>query len=427
MIERFAGYGFNKAHSAAYAVIAAQTAYMKANHPVEFMAALLSTEIGNTDKIVFNAVECKKSSIEVLPPDINRSDWEFEVEETSPGTFAVRFGLGAVKNAGEGAIRSIVAARRALPNQTFSDLDHFCDAIDWKVINRRAVESLAKCGALDCLGTRSAILTRLEPAIVAAQARQKASAKGQIGMFDIVGSGSAMLTAPTTQPVDAPAIPSSQLLAWEKELLGVYLSDHPLSEIIGSGQIRGNTLIVELPDRTPGSKVKIVGMVAGIRRITTRTNRTMAIVDLEDLTGNIELVMFPDCYDQHGEVLESGAILEVTAKLELRNEQLQLVCESATDQLTMAEAKPTSSRTVHVRLRTTGNYWDDVGIMNDVIAILRRHEGDDDVHVYLPVAGDWVVFRSRSYRVDWNDVLAAELKRQLGSEHVRFEERRLAS
>jgi DNA polymerase III subunit alpha len=224
-----------------------------------------------------------------------------------------------------------------------------------------------------------------------------------------------------------PEIPNSQLLAWERELLGLYLSDHPLSEIIGSGRITGNTLIVELPDRTPGSKVKIVGMLAGIRRITTRSNRTMAIVDLEDLTGNIELVMFPDCYDQHIEVLDDGAILEVTAKLELRNEQLQLVCESATDRLTMAAAKPTSTRTVHVRLRTTENHWEDIRTMQDVIAILKRHEGDDEVQLYLPVGRSWVVFRSRSYRVDWNDVLAAELRRQLGSEHVRFEERKLAS
>ncbi len=427
MMERFAGYGFNKAHSAAYAVIAAQTAYMKANHRVEFMAALMSTDTGNSDKIVFNAVECKKSSIEVLPPNINKSDWEFEVEETTPETFAVRFGLGAVKNAGEGAVRSIVTARRALPAKEFGNLDEFCDAIDWKVVNRRAVESLAKCGALDCLGPRSTILARLESAISAAQARQKASAKGQIGMFDAMVGGPAVVLAPASHSVDVPEIPNSQLLTWERELLGLYLSDHPLSEIIGSGRITGNTLIVELPDRTPGSKVKIVGMLAGIRRITTRTNRTMAIVDLEDLTGNIELVMFPDCYDQHIEVLEDGAILEVTAKLELRNEQLQLVCESATDRLTMAAAKPTSTRTVHVRLRTTENHWEDIRTMQEVVAILKRHEGDDEVQLHLPVGGSWVVLRSRSYRVDWNDVLAAELRRQLGSEHVRFEERKLAS
>ncbi len=427
MIERFAGYGFNKAHSAAYAVIAAQTAYMKANHPIEFMAALLSTDTGNTEKIVFNTVECRRAKIAVLPPNINHSDWEFEVEAVEDGEMAVRFGLGAVKNAGEGAIRSIVATRRAAPGETFHSLDDFCDLVDWGVVNRRAVESLARCGALDCLASRNEVLARLETAIAAGQARRKAKAKGQIGMFDGMTAEVAVESTAARMETSFPETPRKQLLAWEKELLGVYLGDHPLSEIIDTGRVSGNTLIAELAEKTPGPKFKVVGMVAGIRRITTKSNRTMAIIDFEDLTGNIELVAFPDCYEQLADVWQDDAILEVTAKLERRGEQLQLVCETASAELTLTKARPTVQRTVHVRLRASDDVWDDIQSMHEIVEILRRHEGGDDLHLHVPVGEKALVLRSRSLRVDWNDMLGAELKRRLGVDRVRFEETRLAS
>ena len=298
MIERFAGYGFNKAHSAAYAVIAAQTAYLKANFPVEFMAAALSTDIGASDKIVFNIAECRRAKIPVLPPDVNASDHDFGVEDLGDGGTAVRFGLGAVKNAGEAAVRALVAARAELPGGRFADLESFCDAVDWSVVNKRTVECLARCGALDGFGPRSAVLAALDNAIAAGQRRQKASARGQIGLFDLGGAAPAAASGPVGLP-EVPPLPRKDLLTWEKELLGLYLSDHPLNDVFGDGVPSGLAQIVELPQRTPGEKVKVVGMIAGIRRITTKTNRTMAIIDLEDLTGNIELVAFPECYESH--------------------------------------------------------------------------------------------------------------------------------
>src|ERR671910_102330 len=183
MIERFAGYGFPKAHSAAYAVIAAQTAYLKANHPVEFMAALLSSELGNTDRIVSLMAECRRAGIKVLPPSINHSEIEFGVEATESGSSAVRFGLAAVKNVGVSAVRAIIERRRQEASGSFSSLGALCDAVDWSIVNRRAMESLTKAGALDELGDRGGVLAALDAAIGAAQKRQRATARGQMDLF----------------------------------------------------------------------------------------------------------------------------------------------------------------------------------------------------------------------------------------------------
>jgi DNA polymerase-3 subunit alpha len=427
MIERFAGYGFNKAHSAAYAVIAAQTAYLKANHPVEFMAALLSTDVGNSDKIVFNVVECRRAGIEVLPPDINRSDWEFGVEATAAGAKAVRFGLGAVKNAGEGAVRAIVSARAASSSGRFEGLDAFCDAVDWAAVNRRVAECLVKCGAFDGFGDRGVLLDRLDGAIAAAQRRQKATARGQIGLFD--GGDAEIVGLATASPprTATSEIPSKQLLTWEKELLGLYLSAHPLSELFSTGQLNHSAQIVEIANREPGSKIKVIGMVAGVRRVTTKSNRTMAIVDFEDLTGNIELVAFPDTYERYAELWVEDQILNVEAKVDRRGEQLQLICESAATELPSAVVSAGPSRQVHVRLTATTDIWADIRTMQMVDEIIRRHEGDDVVVLHVPYRGGVRRLRSRTRRVDWNDVLAAELRRLLGQDGVRLEEERLAS
>lgn len=424
MIERFAGYGFNKAHSAAYAVIAAQTAYLKANHPVEFMAALLSSEIGNTDKIVLNAVECRRARIPVLPPDVNASDEEFVVEALGDGGRGVRFGLGAVKNAGDTAVRSIVAARRALPGGAFQSLEQFCDAVDWSVVNRRAAESLAKCGAFDGLGERSTILGALEGVIAAAQRRQKAIARGQIGLFE-TGSA-ATVFPPMLMGGSAEEVPSRQLLAWEKELLGMYLSDHPLKAVLAARSERSPggvpVQIVELAERNPGEKVKLIAMISGVRRITTKTNRTMGIAEIEDLTGTIELVAFPECYERHRGLWECDTILEVVAKLERRGEVLQLVCESVTDEVATAPVAPLPRRTLHLHLPATADVWADIRLMQQVDAVLRRHEGDDALILHLNgVRGEGAALRSRSRRVDWNDLLGAELTEVVGERGIAVE------
>jgi DNA polymerase-3 subunit alpha len=416
LIEKFAGYGFPKAHSAAYAVIAAQTAYLKANYPVEFMAAFCSTEIGNSDRIAYNIAECRRSGIPVLPPDVNVSDLDFTVEDNSDGKESMRFGLGAIKNLGRGAVESILRTRAERPNGKFTDLEEFCSEINWSAINRRAVEAMAKSGALDCFGARSEVLSNLESAIAAGQQAQKAASRGQMGLFEM-GSISSAKPAKST-PGSIIELPRKDLLTWEKEYLGFYLSDHPLKEALDSDPGAGMQ-IVTLEDREPGSTVRLVGMVAGVRRVTTKKGRTMAIIEFEDLSGSIELVAFPDSYEQNMAMWEIDKILEVTAKVDRRGEQTQLICESATDQFEMIAAPPMPTNYVNLRLPLSEDHWGDVRLMQRVNALLRDFEGDDEVVVTLVSPSREVQLRSRTLRVDWTDSLQTELEELLGVGSVR--------
>jgi DNA polymerase-3 subunit alpha len=418
MIERFAGYGFNKAHSAAYAVIAAQTAFMKANYPVEFMAAVLTTETGNTEKVVFNIAECRRVGIEVLPPDVNASDLDFSVEVTEDGKEAVRFGLRAIKNVGEGAARSVIEARQSQPDQRFPDLETFCEEVDWNALNKRAAECFAKCGAMDGFGSRSAVVESLDAAVAAGQQRQKAAARGQMGLFDM---GSATTTVRSGPLVAATELPRREILAWEKELLGTFLSDHPLKEIIDGGVREGIAQIGQLGERTTGTKVRVLGLISSVRRITTRSDRTMAIIELEDLTGSIELVAFPDCYDQLSEFWEADKILEVTAKVDRRGDQLQLICETATDDISLEAKKPLPQRTVHVRLPSSDDVWGDIRVMQQVDEILKRYDGEDAVLLHVPTTNRVITLRSRSLKIEWSDALAREFTDVVGQDVVKIE------
>ena len=424
MIERFAGYGFNKAHSAAYAVIAAQTAYLKANHPVEFMAALLSSEIGNSDKLVLNAAECRRAAIALLPPDINRSQIEFDVEAMEGGEKAVRFGLAAVKNVGEGAVRVIVEARGRESSGRFSNLETLCEAVDWGSVNRRVAESLTKCGALDGFGPRKQILASLEGAIAAAQKRQRARARGQVALFGEalpeVSTGN-LAIEPTISRTARGQEADNELLAWEKELLGLYLSAHPLEEVMKGRERAGNAsiAIVELGERHVGNKVRVLGMIRGARRIVTKTNRTMAVIDLEDLTGSIELVAFPECYDRFGPLFVEDTIIEVGGKLERRGEAWQLVCETATTDVSSAKTTARDARTIQLRLPTSDDLWADIERMQAVDDLLRRFEGDDRLIIQVPLSqGRDVQLRSRSRQIEWGPLLEQALSQIIGGNAV---------
>jgi DNA polymerase-3 subunit alpha len=431
MIERFAGYGFPKAHSAAYAVIAAQTAYLKANHPVEFMAALLSSELGNTDRIVSLLAECRRAGIAVLPPNINRSAVEFSVERTEEGSSAVRFGLAAVKNVGVSAVRAIIESRRAEQSAKFPSLSAVCEAIDWSIVSRRALEALAKAGALDELGDRGGILLALDGAIAAAQKRQRATAKGQMDLF---GSGGAEDT-PAPPPVQSSALAPREILEWEKELLGTYMSDHPLTEILAaalqSEAARNLCEIAQLEARNLGSTVRLLAMVASVRRIITKTERSMAVAVLEDLTGRVDFVLFPEAFERHGESLRDGIILDVSGRLERRGEALQIVCESLTPELPTAGPDAYEPDTIVVRFRPGSDPWAEIKWMQQVDAVLRRHEGDCPVVIEVPAsAGRICRMMSRTRRSEWSPALAEELHKVtgvLGAELVPAVPSRLAS
>jgi DNA polymerase-3 subunit alpha len=407
LIERFAGYGFPKSHSAAYGVITAQTAYLKANFPVQFMAALMSTEIGNTEKTAFNVAECRRAGIRLLPPDVNTSGVEYTVEVVE-GKEAIRFGLGAVRNVGMGAVEGILRARDTCPDGRFASLEAFCDAIKWADLNKRAAECLVKAGALECFGERAAVLASLDPLIGAAQQRQKAAARGQMGLF-----GGALEAAPAnaaSQLANVPAADRKEMLAWEKETLGLYLSSHPLTDITGQGAPDGYVQVADLQDRPAGSRVSLIGMVVGVRRITTRNNRTMAVLEVEDLTGSIEVVAFPDTYEQHTALMDADQVLAIVAKLDDRGESRQLILEQATSELPTPRARPSTVPLVVVRIETSADLWSDINRMQAIDEALQRHEGQYQVEIELVTGRETHRLRSRTRRVEWGDALERELR-----------------
>jgi DNA polymerase-3 subunit alpha len=213
-------------------------------------------------------------------------------------------------------------------------------------------------------------------------------------------------------------IPRKDLLAWEKEFLGFYLSDHPLKEALDGRDPSAGAKIAQLEDREPGTTVRLIGMVAGVRRVTTKKGRTMAIVEFEDLSGSIELVAFPESYDQYVAMWEIDKILEVTAKVDRRGEQTQLICESATDQFEMLASPPPPSNYVNLRLPLSEDHWGDVRLMQRINGLLKEFEGDDEVIVTLVSPSREVRLRSRTLRVDWNDALRKELEGLLGQDAV---------
>ncbi|MFN8591279.1 MAG: DNA polymerase III subunit alpha [Thermomicrobiales bacterium] len=410
MIERFAGYGFNKAHSAAYAVIAAQTAYLKAHFPVEFMAALLSSELGNTDRIVALMAECRRAGIAVLPPCINQSREEFSVEHLGDDQLAVRFGLAAVKNVGASAAAVVVSQRDGFSEKVYGSLAAFCESLDWSLVNRRAVESLARAGALDCLGERGAVLAALEPAIQAAQKRQRATAKGQMDLF----GGAVEESAPPVYAESTQTVTARELLEWEKELLGVYMSDHPLSEVLQQARRTPDGMhlkeIAQLEQLNPGANVRCIAMIASVRRITTKSNRTMAVAVMEDLSGRTDLVLFPDAYERNAEALVEGAIVELRGRLDRRGEALQIVAESVTAELPTGPVEEAPVNALSIRFGAALDPWREIRTMQRVNEILLQHEGPHPVVLEVPLdRGRYLTLKSRSRKIEWSEQLERDL------------------
>jgi DNA polymerase-3 subunit alpha len=335
-IELFANYGFVKTHSAAYAVITLQTAYLKAHYPAEYMTALLSVERGNLEKVAVLVAECRRLGIEVRPPDINFSDVDYRLEPASATTpqqrdalrdeeqLAIRYGLGGIKNVGDGPAQAIVEARGDEP---FQDLDDFVRRVDLRQINKRVLECLIRAGALDALGERAALLSIVDQMIAESQQIHHAREIGQRSLFDfspdiMADAGGAALAAPR----DVPPLPDKLRLADERELLGVYMSTHPLDALTRVVDER-LTSISELSPTMAGEQVQVAGMLNTLRTILTKKGDTMAFAQLEDPTGSAELVIFPRRYDEHRELLTEDALLHVHAKVDVRDDEVKLLAD----------------------------------------------------------------------------------------------------
>lgn len=327
LIEPFAGYGFNKAHAACYAMIAYQTAYLKANYPVEYMTAVLSAESrANTgpsrdEKITSIVAECKRMGITLLPPDINASQVEFTSAQG-----AVRFGLSAIKNVGTAAIESILEAREG--GRPFASLPDTLLRVDLSKVNRKTFESLIKAGAMDAFGTRAGLLSALPTLLEDSHRQKKAVAAGQVGLFE---EGPAEAHEPLAKVhADVDELPASQLLTFEKELLGFYLTSHPLEPILEKLALLGVTPIGELTPGHVGERVQVAGIVASVKRIVTKAgNHEMAFVRLEDTTANIEVVVFPKVYARTMPLWVADTVVKVSGKLEEKEERLVILADEA--------------------------------------------------------------------------------------------------
>ncbi|MDD5639786.1 MAG: DNA polymerase III subunit alpha [Candidatus Pacebacteria bacterium] len=336
-IEPFAKYSFNKSHAACYAVIAYETAYLKANYPVEYMAALLTAEGSDIDRVATLIDECKKMAIEVLPPDINESYKDFSVV---PKKNQIRFGLSAIKNVGDGVVELIIKERKA--SGVFKNINDFFNRSDNKVLNKKSLESLVRAGAFDSLEKRNKILHNLERLMEWTKKNQKIKESGQKGLFDLFGSigGESSFNSDIVLE-DAPEISEKERLTWEKELLGLYISGHPLQKMksfldnnaISIKKLNNDLLGIRTTDTHSsnekhiyrGETVTIIGIIADIKKIMTKKGDQMMFIKVEDLTDKMEIVIFPSMLAKNPDLFVENKIISITGKADIRDDVAKIV------------------------------------------------------------------------------------------------------
>ncbi len=315
LIEPFAAYGFNKAHAASYGKVAYQTSYMKANYPIEYLAALLTADTGDTEQIAIFVAEAKRMGVPVLPPDVNESGTVFTVVGEKKG--AIRFGLSSIKNFGDGISASIIEERTA--HGSYTSLTDFLSRVGSKNLNKKSLESLIKCGALDSLGDRGAMLGSIEELLV--YHREATAVAPQDSLFGAMASPAA-LTLPPGKPITL-----TDKLHWEKELLGIYVSGHPLDAHAGLISKTSITLAQIKIEPKTGMAIALPILVGEVRSILTKTGEKMAFIKIEDKTDSLEAVVFPRLYKEHANAIMSGACLLVKGKVSVRNGEPSLAIE----------------------------------------------------------------------------------------------------
>jgi DNA polymerase-3 subunit alpha len=402
LIQPFAGYSFNRAHAAGYGLVAWQTAYLKAHHPVEYMAALLTSVKDDKDARPKYLGSCRRMGITVLPPDVNESDSDFTPAEGK----AIRYGLSAVRNVGEQVVEAILAARRE--KGRFIDFFDFCEKVDIGVLNKRVIESLIKAGAFDSLGVpRRALFEVHEVAVDRVTVRKRAEAAGQFSLFGGLGDGEDVVTEPLP-PVGREEWEKSQRLAFEKEMLGQYVSDHPLLGLEHVLQRAADTALSSLGERADGSVVTVAGILAKLTKKFTRRGEVYIVADLEDLDGGAECIFFPQVYTQHQGILVQDAVVVVKARVDARDDTPKLVA---------LEVKPpnlTESGSAPVVLNLEARACND-GVVTRIKHILGSHRGKSPVHLQIRGARSTMVVRlGDEFRVDPRNGLYAEIKAELG-------------
>jgi DNA polymerase III subunit alpha len=409
LMAKFAEYGFNKSHSAAYALVAYQTAYLKAHYPVEFMAALLTEDMANTDKVIKSIGDCRDMGIEVLPPDINESDRSFRVLEN-----AMRFGLGAVKNVGEGAIEAIIEARG---DQPFTDIFDFCERVDLRRCNKRVIEALVKSGAFDCTGAkRSQLMAVLDDAAASGQKVQQERDSAQTSLFGIAE----IVRGPNGGGNRLPEIPEwdeKYRLGCEKESIGFFITGHPLDRWVADMK-RFSTVdtstIMEAKER---SEVKICGVSVSLKEIMTKKGDRMGFISLEDLCGSMEVVVFSDVYARCSELLKNDDPIHVTGTVEIGEKGAKIM---ASDIILLRDLIERETRRVNFTIDAQAA---DSAKLTTLKDILCRYQGGcrSMLHLDIENSSRVTIKLPDLYKVSASEDLTVEVNNLFGYNAVSFE------
>ncbi|MBL7155658.1 MAG: DNA polymerase III subunit alpha [Candidatus Omnitrophica bacterium] len=409
-IEYFAGYGFNKSHSTAYAMISYRTSYLKANYPVEFITALLTSERENTDKVALYINEAIRMGIKILPPDVNESFANFTVVEGG-----IRFGLTAVKNVGRSAIDSIINSREKFGK--FKSLYDFTQRVDLRLVNRKVIESLIKCGAFDSLGlNRSQELAILDKALEVAGGVQKDKLNGQISFFDTFDMEENFQKTFQEVP-EIPEWPENQLLSYEKEMLGFYITKHPLARFERLLGVYSSSPIARLSVLRDGEEVRLGGIISKAKLTTTRkTGEKMAIVSLEDLTGTVETLIFPRVFQKFSSLVRVDSMVFITGRINLREEEPKLIADEI---IPLEEVKSKFTKAIMIKLQTPG-----LGktVLNDLKSVLSRHHGKIPVVLNFqePTGKKISISAGKNYSVKLDDLLLKEIENLCGNGSIAF-------
>ncbi|MEP1871353.1 MAG: DNA polymerase III subunit alpha [Paraglaciecola sp.] len=411
LVEKFAGYGFNKSHSAAYALVSYQTLWLKTHYPAEFMAAVMSADMDNSDKIVTLVDECDRMGLTILPPDVNAGSHKFTVDEEG----RIVYGIGAVKGVGEGPIEAIIEAREQ--QGKFSDLFDFCAKIDVKRINKRILEKLVLAGALDNLGPhRASLMASLPDALAAAGQHAKDQTSGQSDMFGLL----------TTEPeqvqqafADVPEWPEKVWLEGEKTTLGLYLTGHPINQYVNEIKHYAPTRLVDLKPTHRDQTAYAVGLVLGVRVMTNKRGRRWALVTLDDKSARIDVRFFPDMLEQYEELLQTDKILVITGQVSF-DEFSGGNTMSARDAMDLVQAREKNAKCLQLQMQSS---WCNSSTVGKLQTIFQPYQGGScpvQVHYVHPDAKADLTLGAQWY-VTPQDELIYDLQQLLGKPQVNLE------
>jgi DNA polymerase-3 subunit alpha len=427
LIEPFAGYAFNKAHSFSYALIAYQTAYLKANYPAEYITAFLVTHSDQQEKVATAVAECRRLGIEVLPPDVNRSQASFSIESDGEGKTAIRFGLNAIKNVGLGAVEPLAAERQK--NGQFKSIEDLCRRVDLRGINRRAMESLIKASALDCLDDRGTLLNNVGRILALAQREQRLRETGQSTMFDLFGDASPVPLAGLEM---APSeVSDREKASWEKELMGVSFSEKPFSPVV-SGANPETTFCGQIDAELAGQDIIVAGRIIATRYLLTRDSRPFASVRLEDFSGQVETMVWPRVYAATKELWQEGNELVVQGKVRVREDEVQINCDSARFYEPAPAAapepeppppppSPPKSQRLVIHLSQTSDATGDTARLHRLVDILRDFPGRDEVNLSVVNGGRIINLKLSNIYANYCPELHQRLVEMVGEEGLKVE------